>query len=90
MTTAHLGLSGLMALLGFIGSLCIIAAYRHAPAYVAAPMQYVQIVWATAFGTLFFNETSDLYTFLGIAVIIASGLYIMTRPTARRQIKVTA
>lgn len=81
MSSAHLGLSGLMALLGFIGSLFIIAAYRHAPAYVAAPMQYVQIIWATAFGTLYFEETSDAYTFAGIAVIIASGLYIMTRPT---------
>lgn len=79
MTAAHLGLSGLMAILGFIGSLFIIAAYRDAPAYIVAPMQYVQIIWATAFGTLFFKESSDFYTFLGIGVIILSGLYVMTR-----------
>ena len=80
MPMLHLGLTWLMALEGFAGSLLIIAAYRLAPAVVIAPMQYVQIIIATLFSTLYFNEPMDAYTVAGIAVIIAAGLFIMTRP----------
>ena len=79
MTLLHLGLTGLMALFGFAGSLLIIVAYRLAPAIVVAPMQYVQIIVATLFGTYFFGEVMDLPTVVGIGVIIAAGLYIMLR-----------
>ncbi len=79
MPAAHLGLLGLMAVEGFAGSLFIVWAYRAAPAVVAAPMQYVQIIVATLFGTLYFDEKVDGYTGLGIAMIIAAGLFIMTR-----------
>lgn len=77
MPAAHLGLTGLMALEAFLGSLLIIAAYRHAPAVVVAPMQYGQIIWATLFGVLFFNEPMDAPTIAGIGVIIVAGLFIM-------------
>jgi S-adenosylmethionine uptake transporter len=77
MPATHLGLTGLMALESFLGSLLIIAAYRNAPAVVVAPMQYGQIIWATLFGVLFFNEPMDTPTIAGIAVIIAAGLFIM-------------
>ena len=42
-------------------------------------MQYSQIVWATAFGLIFFDETIDMATGIGAAIIIASGLYIVLR-----------
>ena len=42
-------------------------------------MQYVQIIVATLFGTLYFGEAMGALTLLGIAIIIAAGLYIMTR-----------
>ena len=79
MSVAHLGLLGLMAVEGFVGSLFIVWAYRAAPAVVVAPMQYVQIIVATLFSTLYFQEKMDFYTVLGIGVIIAAGLFIMTR-----------
>ena len=79
MSAVHLGLTGLMALEGFLGSLCIVAAYRLAPAIVVAPMQYSQIIWASLFGTFFFGEPMDAATVIGIAIIIASGLFIMLR-----------
>ena len=80
MPAAHLGLLGLMAVQGFVGSLFIVWAYRAAPAVVIAPMQYVQIIVATLFGTLYFNEPMDMMTVIGIGVIIAAGLFIMSRP----------
>jgi S-adenosylmethionine uptake transporter len=80
MPIEHLGLLGLMAVEGFTGSLFVVWAYRAAPSVVVAPMQYVQIIIATLFGTLYFGEPTDAMTVLGIAIIIAAGLFIMTRP----------
>ena len=56
----------------------IIFAYRTGEAAVVAPMQYSQIVWATAFGWLVFAELPDAATrcpaSVGI-VIITAGVY---------------
>lgn len=79
MPVDHLGLTAVMALLGTLGALASIAAYRVAAAVIVAPMQYSQIIWAALYGWLFFDETVDLYTGIGSAVIIASGIYIVLR-----------
>lgn len=79
MTVTHLSLTAVMAFLGMLGALGIIAAYRSAPAVVVAPMQYSQIIWAALYGWLFFDETVDFYTAIGTGVIIASGIYIVLR-----------
>ncbi len=79
MPIAHLGMMGIIAGFGFIATLLVIAAYRTAPAVIVAPMQYSQIIWAILYGYLFFDESVDLYTLAGTAVIIASGIYIVMR-----------
>jgi drug/metabolite transporter (DMT)-like permease len=79
MPMLHFAGLGLIAAMGFAGMLCVIAAYRRAEAVIVAPMQYSQILWATAYGYLIFGETIDRYTALGAGVIIASGLYIVFR-----------
>ena len=79
MPIEHLGLLGLMSVLGISGGLFIISAYRNAPAIIVAPMQYSQIVWAVLYGTLFFDEETDAWTLAGTAVIIASGIYVVLR-----------
>jgi S-adenosylmethionine uptake transporter len=75
----HLAGLALMALMGFVAMLCIIAAYRRAEAVMVAPMQYSQIIWAAIYGYFLFGEKPDLYTALGATVIIASGIYIVLR-----------
>jgi len=79
MPAADLGLTALMGLAGFLGYLLIIAAYRHAPTIVVAPMQYSQILWAAIFGALFFGETMTRQAILGTAMIIAAGIVIVAR-----------
>ena len=54
MPIEHMGGIALMALLG---SALVIAAYKAGEAVIVAPMQYSQIIWATLFGALLFNET---------------------------------
>ncbi len=78
----HLALTAVMAFLGMLGALGIIAAYRIAPAVIVAPMQYSQIIWAALYGWLFFDESVDFYTWVGTAVIVASGIYIVLREQA--------
>ncbi|MCA1439608.1 DMT family transporter [Ensifer sp. IC4062] len=62
-------------------------AYRAAPASVLAPLQYLEIVSATIFGWLVFGDLPDALKWLGIAIIIGSGLYIIWR---ERRVEKTA
>jgi S-adenosylmethionine uptake transporter len=62
-------------------------AYRAAPASVLAPLQYLEIVSATIFGWLVFGDLPDALKWLGIAIIIGSGLYIIWR---ERRVQKTA
>jgi drug/metabolite transporter (DMT)-like permease len=75
----HLGLLGVIAVFGWIASRMIISAYQAGEAAIIAPMQYSQIIWASFFGFLFFDEMIDLNTAVGASIIIASGLYIVLR-----------
>lgn len=79
MPLADFGLVALIAVFGFTAGLLVIAAYRRGDAATVAPMQYSQIVWAAIFGALFFAEPTGLNTWIGAAIIIASGLYIVAR-----------
>jgi drug/metabolite transporter (DMT)-like permease len=79
MPIEHLGAVGLMAGLGVLANLILIGAYRAGEAAVIAPMQYSQIIWASAFGWLIFGESVDQQTGIGASIVIASGLYIVLR-----------
>ena len=62
-----------------IGHLLLIRAFRMAEAALLAPFQYIQLVWATIFGVIVWNELPDWLTYAGTAIIVASGLYIWAR-----------
>ncbi len=57
----------------------IVLAYKHAPASFLAPLGYTEIIAATIIGLLWFGDFPDAITWLGIAVIIVSGVYITAR-----------
>ncbi|MBL8905112.1 MAG: DMT family transporter [Rhizobiales bacterium] len=59
------------------GQLLLVRAYDHAAANILAPFSYVQIIAATVFGLLAFGDMPDLWTLLGIALIIIAGVYVM-------------
>jgi S-adenosylmethionine uptake transporter len=61
----------------------VVAAYRAAASAVVAPMQYSQILWAALAGHFMFDEAISATTWVGLAVIILSGTYILT--SARTQ-----
>jgi drug/metabolite transporter (DMT)-like permease len=62
-----------------VSGILSVYAYRAAPASVLAPLQYMEIVSATLFGWLVFGDFPDPVKWLGIAIIVGSGLYIIWR-----------
>ena len=62
-----------------IAHLFITFALSMAPATIIAPLQYFEIVTATLFGYLFFSDFPDKWTFLGVFIIILSGVYVILR-----------
>lgn len=61
----------------------IAEAFRRAEATTLAPFQYLEIVGATAAGFLVFGEFPDPLTWLGVAIILGSGAYIVHRERQR-------
>ncbi len=68
-----------MGIFGFIGHLLLTQAHRLAPASVLAPFVYTQIIWMILFGLIVFGDRPDMWTLLGAAIVIASGLYVFAR-----------
>ncbi|GLS87968.1 membrane protein [Cypionkella aquatica] len=59
--------------------LCMTMALKSAPASTLAPLHYLEIVSAVILGYLVFGDFPNALTWLGIAIIVASGLYIIHR-----------
>jgi len=70
------------------GHFLLIKAFEYAPASVLAPFGYTEIIMATAIGYVLFGDFPDYWTWIGIAVISSSGIYISLRER-RREIPVT-
>lgn len=69
----------LIGLFGGIGHYFLVSAFEQAPASFVSPFNYAQIVAATILSYLIFGQLPDLWTWVGAALIIASGLYLLLR-----------
>ena len=54
-------------------------AYRQSDATALAPFQYFEIITATALGFLIFGDFPDTLTWIGVGIILGSGIYIFHR-----------
>lgn len=70
---------GVIGLLGTCGHVLIAWGFKHAEAGRLAPIEYTNLLWATAFGLIFFGERPALTTVAGAVLIILACL-IATRP----------
>lgn len=76
----------LMALMGLIaaaGHFLLIKAYELAPASLLSPYGYSEMVMAVIVGLVVFGDFPDAGTWLGVAVIVGSGIYIAVRERKR-------
>ena len=72
----------LLLLLGLFGTaahLVITFALRFAPSSTLAPMQYLELPFATLIGWAIFGDLPNGLAALGIAVTVAAGLYVIHR-----------
>lgn len=79
---------GLLLAIGALGTLAHLLmtwSLRYAPSATLAPMQYLEIPFATAIGWLVFNDLPNALSALGICVTLAAGLYIVVRERAIAQ-----
>ena len=78
---AHLPLFFGLAVFGTLGMTLITQAFRLAPAAIVAPFEYTALIWASVLGWLVWGDIPGLWIYVGAAVIIASGIYIVVRET---------
>lgn len=71
--------------------LLVVRAFRMAPLSLLAPFQYFEIISATMLGYALFGDFPNLWKWVGIAIIVASGLFIIWRERmAAREIALAA
>ena len=72
----------IMALIGLIASvahLFLIISLKYADASKLAPLGYTEIITNILISYYYFNELPDNWTYLGLFIIVLSGLYIAKR-----------
>ncbi len=70
-----------------IGHWLLIKAYAYAPASLLAPFGYFEMVSTVAIGYLWFADLPDGPTWVGIGVIVVTGIYISLRERKKKQIQ---
>ena len=84
-----IGLLIFIATNGCIGIFCLIAAYRVGSPLVNSIAEYVHLIFAIIIGIVIFTEIPDLNSFIGIFLIIVSGIFIVFRENKREELVVT-
>ena len=73
---------------GCIGIFCLIAAYRVGSPLVNSIAEYVHLIFAIIIGITIFSEIPDINSFIGIFLIIASGIFVVFRENKREELVV--
>jgi drug/metabolite transporter (DMT)-like permease len=68
-----------VGILATISHLLLSVALKLAPTATIAPLQYLEIAGSVAVGYILFQDFPDSLTWLGIAIIVGSGLYVFAR-----------
>jgi drug/metabolite transporter (DMT)-like permease len=64
---------------GGMGQTLITESLRRAPASTVAPFGYAAMFWAVAIGYFWFGELPAAIVFVGAAIVIAAGLFVIFR-----------
>ncbi len=65
-----------LGVLGGLGHYCVARAMSNGPANIISPFHYFQLIGSVIVGFLLFGDLPTVYTWLGAAIIIGSGLYL--------------
>lgn len=80
-----LGLMLALGLIGATGQYLVFESFRHAPASLLAPTEYVMLIGAFVHGYVFFNEIPALHTYAGAAlIVVGTAILIVQEARGRR------
>lgn len=68
-----------LGVFGGVGHFMFTAAFRHAPASLIAPLNYIQLLWAGLLGWLAFGHIPDAQSLIGMAIVAGSGVLVALR-----------
>ncbi|MDU0339650.1 DMT family transporter [Bosea rubneri] len=68
-----------IGVLGGLGQILLVQAYRYGDASLVAPFEYSTMIWATALGWFVFGEWPASAVVAGSLIVIASGIYVILR-----------
>jgi len=77
MPASDLSLVAAYAGLLFVARWLLVVALRMLAAYAVTPLMNLQFVWMVGLGALGFGEWPGAGTYLGVAIVIGSGLYLL-------------
>ena len=77
-------LLGIMGIFACLGHLLLIYSLRYADASKLAPFGYFEIITTIILGYYFFGDFPNIWTFLGLFIIISSGIYIFKRELSHK------
>lgn len=73
---------GWLFLLGGVATLahvCLTQAFRHADASAVMPFDFARLIFASIIGYIVFSQVTDLWTWIGAAIIAIAAIYIAHR-----------
>ncbi len=68
-----------IGVLASVAMLLFITAYKFGESNFVAPFEYSSMIWAVAYGVLFFGDCPDIYTWIGAAIVVAAGILMILR-----------
>jgi drug/metabolite transporter (DMT)-like permease len=71
------------AVLTTVGNYCLTRAFSAADISASQPAKFLDLVWASILGWLFFGDRPEVATLAGGAIILASTLWVARREAAR-------
>ncbi len=81
----HMWFFPCVAVCHVMGNFSVSTAFRSGETSSVAPFHYVQLVWGVMFGFLIFGQVIDIWTALGGAIIVGSGIYMIHREHVRHR-----
>ncbi|MFG1477823.1 DMT family transporter [Xanthobacter sp. V4C-4] len=60
------------------GTVLLVFAFRHAPVASVSPLRYLMVGGALLSGYMVFGETPDIWTTVGMVLVVGAGLYAIT------------
>jgi len=66
-------------ILGGLGQILLVQAYRYGDASLIAPFEYSTMLWAVTIGWFVFGDWPASAVLIGAAIVIASGIYVILR-----------